>query len=607
MHRMLAVCLTVALLFGFIWSGQPLSQTVEAAAAPIYWGAYVHNGVDNTALIDDFESRAGKRVSLFMFGQSWKRNGAYQPFPGMYLQRIRDRGTIPVLDWFSAELGMGVNQPNFQLRDIYNGNHDAYITTWARGSRDWGKPYFLRMNAEMNGWWHPFSEQTNGNSSGDFVKAWRHVVDIFRREGANNVTWIWCPNVQGPSSTALPGLYPGDTYVDWVCMDGYNYGTDHGNKWHPFTNIFKASNYNGWIDTYALLGQVAPTKPIMIGETASSEDGGSKATWITMLLGTELPVGFPRVKALIWFNWDVDDPVKDWPIESSPASQAAFRAGIASSYYTSNQYGSITASPIQPPTGSVQTPPPHPPTPTPAPATPTSSPIQSSYRDTVLADQPIAYWRLGETSGTVAADQRGQRPGSYAGAPTLGATGASPRDTDRATTFNGVNEYVSVPDAGSFTPLVGTAGKLSLEAWVKVNALPGAGPGTIVSKAAAGAYEHSLRVHPNGSVEMVLWAPNGDTYQAAATPAGAVAAGQWVHLVATCENRVACRVYVNGVQRGSATGGWGTTGPANGTAPLNIGRRADGTQYLNATIDEVAIYSGALSPTRVQAHYNAGR
>ena len=225
----------------------------------------------------------------------------------------------------------------------------------------------------------------------------------------------------------------------------------------------------------------------------------------------------------------------------------------------------------------------------------------------MLADNPVAYWRLGEASGTTAADQRGQRPGSYVGSPTLGATGAVSRDTDRATMFNGVNEYVNVPDAGSFTPLVGTAGKLSLEAWVKVHALPSAGPGTIVSKGAAGAYEHSLRVHPNGSVEMVLWASNGATYQAAVTPAGAVSVGQWAHVVATCVNRVACHVYVNGAQLGASTSGWGATGPADGAAPLNIGRRADGTQYLNATIDEVAIYSSALSPARVQAHYTAGR
>ena len=77
----------------------------------------------------------------------------------------------------------------------------------------------------MNGWWRPWSEQANGNHPGEFVAAWRHVVDIFRAQGATNVTWVWCPNIVGPKSQ-LTGLYPGDNYTDWVCMDGYNWGTD---------------------------------------------------------------------------------------------------------------------------------------------------------------------------------------------------------------------------------------------------------------------------------------------------------------------------------------------------------------------------------------------
>ena len=343
----LAVAVTFVLLAGVGSTSNP-TQAVEAAAGPIYWGAYVQGGVDNTALIDDFESRAGKRVSLFMFGQAWRSGGAYTSFPQAGLQRIRDRGSIPVLDWGSWDAAQGNTQPDFQLKDISSGAHDAYLRTWAQGARAWGKPFFIRFDAEMNGWWRPWSEQLNGNAAGEFAPAWRHVVDVFRQQGATNVTWIWCPNVQGPSSTPLPGLYPGSTYVDWVCMDGYNYGTDYGNKWHSFSEIFRPSAYNGYIDTYGLLGQVAPGKPIIVGETASSEDGGSKSAWITTLLGTELPVAFPNVKAFMWFNWNDNDPVKDWPIQSSPSSQAAFRAGIASSYYATNQFGGITTSPIAP-------------------------------------------------------------------------------------------------------------------------------------------------------------------------------------------------------------------------------------------------------------------
>ena len=69
------------------------------------------------------------------------------------------------------------------------------------------------------------SEQANGNRPGEYVAAWRHVHDIFTSVGANDVTWVWCPNVDPDHKMqSLGSLYPGDAYVDWTCLDGYNWG-----------------------------------------------------------------------------------------------------------------------------------------------------------------------------------------------------------------------------------------------------------------------------------------------------------------------------------------------------------------------------------------------
>ena len=75
------------------------------------------------------------------------------------------------------------------------GTHDAYIREFAEDARDWGHPFFLRFNWEMNGNWFPWSEGVNGNQPGEYVAAWRHVHDIFTEVGATNATWVWCPNV----------------------------------------------------------------------------------------------------------------------------------------------------------------------------------------------------------------------------------------------------------------------------------------------------------------------------------------------------------------------------------------------------------------------------
>jgi beta-mannanase len=151
--------------------------------------------------------------------------------------------------------------------------------------------------------------------------------DVFDAAGATNVTWVWCVNAD-PDHIYTPysELYPGNSYVDWTGINGYNWG---GSGWRSFAKVF-GSSYN------SMLG-LAPTKPIMIGETASAERGGSKAAWIRNALSTQLPRNFPRIKALLWFNWRVYEKNAWWPweIESSPRSQHAFANAIRSPYYAS--------------------------------------------------------------------------------------------------------------------------------------------------------------------------------------------------------------------------------------------------------------------------------
>jgi hypothetical protein len=397
--RPVRLLLIAALLSGMFASLKPFTPgepAVQAAGEQVYWGAYVEGAPYDTAKLDAFEAEAGKKQSIVFWGQPWAMNGAYQPFQTANFQRVRDRGQIPMLGWASWALGGGVNQPNYQLADIINGNHDAYLTQWATAARNWGHPFFLRYNHEMNGWWYPWSEKTNGNQPGESARAWRHVVDIFNSVGANNVTWVWCPNLTSTISTPLPGLYPGDSYVDWTCMDGYNWGTDRGNGWFPFNQVF---GMNPWSkhDTYQDILAVAPNKPLMIGETATSKDGGDPGAWIRDALLTQLPQHYTKVKALVWFNSNDGDTTLEWPINSTPGHLAAFKESIASSYYASNTFGSLGGGPIQPLGGTTPPPPtatPVPPTETPVPPTetpvpPTATPVPPTATPVPPTETPV--------------------------------------------------------------------------------------------------------------------------------------------------------------------------------------------------------------------------
>ncbi len=294
------------------------------AQSPIYWGAYMDGNDTYGASFGDapwdattwrtFESHAGKKASIVHWGVPAPWSASFNSQLTAQ-QAVVGNGEISLVD---------MNSGSVPLADIASGAYDASITAWAQQAKAFGHPFFLRWDWEMNGRWFAWgTTPTNVNTASSYVAAWRHMHDLFAQAGATNVTWVWCPNTVFSGSTPLSSLYPGDNYVDWTCLDGYNKG---GSNWTSFTDLFGAS--------YDQLQQLAPSKPVMIGETSSAEDGGSKATWIQNALGS-LPTRFPQIRAFVWFNWKIADSgtTWSWPIESSAAATSAFAAGIAPSYF----------------------------------------------------------------------------------------------------------------------------------------------------------------------------------------------------------------------------------------------------------------------------------
>ena len=134
---------------------------------------------------------------------------------------------------------------------------------------------------------------------------------------------MWNPNtyVEGGSVPDPAPWYPGDAYVDWMGFDGYNQG---------------AQTVAAAYDTiYARLQELAPSKPIIVSETASAEGGTSPRCRGSTMCSRKLPTRYPQIKAWCWFNWNILEggTRKTWPIESSSSAQSAFATGIASPYF----------------------------------------------------------------------------------------------------------------------------------------------------------------------------------------------------------------------------------------------------------------------------------
>jgi len=130
-------------------------------------------------------------------------------------------------------------QPDYRLSNIAGGTFEAYLTTYAQGIAALPYGVAVRFAHEMNGFWYPWCEQSNANAPGDYVRAFRHVHDVFVAQHATNVTWVWSPNVGYDGSAPLPALYPGDDVVDWVGLSGYFGDPDVG--FRTFRDIFGPS------------------------------------------------------------------------------------------------------------------------------------------------------------------------------------------------------------------------------------------------------------------------------------------------------------------------------------------------------------------------------
>lgn len=237
------------------------------------------------AMEDSLESR----ISIVSWYQAWG-DGKAHALSRDVLENVARGGYVPMITWepwvsaFDAYRG---GTPDSSLALVAAGTFDSYIRAWAREAVRFGKPMFLRYAHEFSNPWYSWSG-AYGNGPGTFIRAWRRVHGIFAEEGARNVAFVWNPFQAGDTL-----YYPGDDVVDWVGIDVFNFGPVVENGW--------------WLDFSSLMqGMYRPMsrygKPIMVAETGSVSEGGSKREWYRDMFRHLAAGGFPGVKALVIFD-----------------------------------------------------------------------------------------------------------------------------------------------------------------------------------------------------------------------------------------------------------------------------------------------------------------
>ncbi len=246
--------------------------------------------------------------------------GLNRGFPLSYIKIIDEAGSVPMISW---ELDIwGRSKEMDYLDAILNKRFDSYFIKWAKECKKWGKPVFIRPGFEMNGNWFSW----NGNPD-KFKAVWQYLHNLLKKEGCHNVVWVWSPGVKSfPDEkwNQMEQYYPGDQFVDWIGLDGYNWGDEDPkrpySKWIKFSEIFNKA--------LKRLNKLAPGKPVMIAEIGCAESASrSKAEWIEDAFKNIN--NSPELKLLIWFNYDKrGEGEADWRINSSPETLETFNKCI---------------------------------------------------------------------------------------------------------------------------------------------------------------------------------------------------------------------------------------------------------------------------------------
>jgi hypothetical protein len=316
----------------------PISPATPAATAPssaeFFGGAFLGDASSTPerigGAIRDFTQLTGKQPALVKTFHDLTCDFSPTGWCGQLLREVASTGSS---SYVALDLRWTGGPRTGVLDPIAAGRADAEITRVARQIAAMRTVVLVEPAWEMNGNWdYAWQGVTNGNTGapGKYRAAWRRVVDIFRREGATNVRWVFNPNVGNPVTRSATGeshwnwygnYYPGDAYVDYVGAHGFNAPKLWGGSWQEPGAMFDGADADHMLSD---LSRRYPTKPIIIGEFASDEGNGTaKAQWIRDAYARLR--SHPNVVGAVWFNMNKE---ADWRIESSAASLNAYREAM---------------------------------------------------------------------------------------------------------------------------------------------------------------------------------------------------------------------------------------------------------------------------------------
>ena len=289
-----------------------LPSTPPAVHAPLqttpasYLGVFEDGSPPQYGPIQEFAHAAGQKPNLIGYYSGWS-----QPFEVSFADSMHSHGVIPFVQ---------IDPTLASVSGIASGAYDEYLRSYADSVRAYGHSVVIGFGHEMNATWYSWGYTRTPAPT--FVAAWRHLVTLFREQGADNVTWLWTIQAdEAGTGPALSSWWPGTSYVTWIGIDGYY------NK--------PSDSFNGIFVPTIERVRAFTNKPILLSETAVALHANQSANILDLFNG----MNRYKTLGLVWFDKNLvhqgtpqgapEDAHLDWRIEDNPLAEAAFRLGVS--------------------------------------------------------------------------------------------------------------------------------------------------------------------------------------------------------------------------------------------------------------------------------------
>ncbi len=293
----------------------------------IYFSAFPDFGgsedVVSIEKIKQFEELVGRKIFWATFSQNWGKGMGY---PKQAIDSIYASGAIPLVRFMPrTSFEENCEDQSFSLEKIASGDFDKELKDWARSAKQDGRILLVDFAVEANGNWFPWSGICHDKNPDIYKKAYRHIIEIFRNEGVDNVTWFFhfdINSIPNEPWNKPKNYYPGDDYIDWIGFSAYGPQNESENYWESLSEILLSHEQD--------VRTITKKKPIALMEFGVSDNNpyDDKSKWLKDALETIIS-GAPFHFAAInyWHeNWEEKEGVYALlRVDSSPGSLSIFR------------------------------------------------------------------------------------------------------------------------------------------------------------------------------------------------------------------------------------------------------------------------------------------